>query len=159
MTKDSCTCKTCEGACKSKPGWFKFGEAEKAAEYLGLTLKEFFDKHLMVDFWKGDDASSGQDTFLLSPAVVGGTPGKMFSMNPRGVCTFLQEGLCSIHPVKPFECKQYHHNTPREKSRENHKQAMQTWMSEEARAQITELIGNEPSLPDFDIFEFMKAFA
>ena len=51
MSETSCTCEVCQSACATKPGHFMPGEAEEAAALVGLTLKEFFDLHLAVDWW------------------------------------------------------------------------------------------------------------
>ena len=58
---------------------------------MGLTLKQLFDKHLMVDFWEGENP-----IYLLCPSKIG-YDGKMISYNPRGECSLLKNGLCSIH--------------------------------------------------------------
>jgi len=48
-TRESCDCRTCQDACTRKPGWFLPGEAEIAAESLGMTLPEFFAKYLFFE--------------------------------------------------------------------------------------------------------------
>lgn len=100
-TQQSGTCSRCRAACAEKPGWFLPGEAEKAAEHLGLTMKEFFDRHLAVDWWVTDE----DDIFLLSPAVKGAPTGTEFPGDPHGTCVFFVNGQCSIHAVKPYECR------------------------------------------------------
>ena len=106
MTKlvfSSCSCESCIEKCSSSPGWFKPGEAEKVAELKGISFQELFDKFLIVDI-----AGKHRDnTRVLSPGVVGKatgrdhTPGNWIS----GQCVFLKEGQCSIHEVKPYECR------------------------------------------------------
>lgn len=49
-TKDSCKCESCQAACRQKPGWFLPGEAERVAEYLGISLEDLFRTKLAVDW-------------------------------------------------------------------------------------------------------------
>lgn len=63
--KTNCDCQNCRHLCQIKPGWFLPGEATKAAAHLGLTLQQFFEQYLTVDYWI--DGENG-DTDVLSPA-------------------------------------------------------------------------------------------
>jgi Fe-S-cluster containining protein len=96
---ESGTCDRCRSACDRKPGWFLPGEAEKTAEYLGLSLLELFREHLAVDWW-----DAVEPVFLLSPAVRGNKAGQEFPGDPTGSCVFFEEGRCRIHRAKPHEC-------------------------------------------------------
>ena len=138
-----CSCSICQGACKRKPGWFKPGEAEKVAEFLGISLKELFNNKLMVDYWLGEEDDEGgghhKDIFVLSPATVDGKPGTVFLFNPNGQCVFYgEEGLCEIHPVKPFECREMMHD---EDNAYLHKETADSWKDNK---QIGELLGEKP---------------
>jgi len=99
-----CQCDDCKSACSHRPGWFAPGEAEKAAAYLNMTLEEFFQKHLSVDYWVDIP-----NIYVLAPASDKSVKGGMYPEDPTGVCTFLKDGLCTIHTVKPYECKHYDH--------------------------------------------------
>jgi len=105
--------------CKNKPGWFKPGEAERVAEFLGLTLQQLFDQYLMPDSWELDDGN----IMLLSPSIKGKEPGRYLSW-PNGECIFLEDGACSIHPVKPYECRQAIHSIDH---REDHEVIGLSW--------------------------------
>lgn len=101
-----CTCEECIGACMSSPGWFKPGEAEKAAEYMGMSILEFFREYLIVDYWV-----SSPDILTLAP-VKENSPergGRLASFEYAfgpGRCVFLDENSrCRIHAAKPWECK------------------------------------------------------
>lgn len=96
------------------------GEAEKAAEFLGLKLKTFFRRYLAIDYW----TSNPEDIFVLSPAVKGRPPGGMFPFDPRGECVFFQKGLCEINDVKPYECRMAHHDN---KTFPHHKKVAIAW--------------------------------
>lgn len=61
---EDCTCFDCVGKC-NRPGWFLPDEVRAAAEFLGLTLKEFFDQYLVLDWWKGGDGD--EQHAVLSP--------------------------------------------------------------------------------------------
>jgi Fe-S-cluster containining protein len=135
-TEESGTCHACRGACNYRPGWFKPGEAEKAAELLGLSLSEFFQEHLAVDWWTGSSP-----VFVLAPAIAGEETGTEYPGNPRGRCIFLQaDNSCQIHDAKPFECAKYWCGAS--KSEDFHRQAAEAW--EDHQDQITELLGREP---------------
>lgn len=101
---DSCTCDECKAMCKNKPGWFKPGEAEAVAAFLGVNLQELFNTHLMPDSWELDDGSIK----TLSPAIQGRKPGE-YQYWSTGQCVFFQDGCCKIHAVKPYECRQAIH--------------------------------------------------
>lgn len=141
--RESCSCNFCVACCENKPGWFDYGEAEKAAEYLGLSLEEFFRTRLSVDAWHYD--ADMPDIFVLSPATVDGqNAGKIYGWKKRGRCTFLtKEGRCEIHPVKPSECKRACHDN-RETGQAEHHRVRDTWNNPEAQAQIGHLLGSDP---------------
>lgn len=132
---DSCTCSECQAACRYKPGWFKPGEAEAVADFLGLSLADLFRSRLMVDRWSGD-----LTLFVLSPAIVEGDAGQEFLSTTRGQCVFFQDGLCAIHPVKPFECRAMLHGQPAT----YHAETARSWASPAAQRQVRELLGREP---------------
>ena len=106
--KKSCTCKHCIECCYYKPGWFLPGEAEKVAAYLGLSVQETFDKYLAVDYWERYEDDRG-NILVLSPATTIMEPGTMYPSAPCGQCIFLRDNRCSIHEVKPYECRQTTH--------------------------------------------------
>lgn len=146
-----CKCEVCVNACKRKPGWFMPGEAERVAEFLGMTLDELFQQYLMVDYWfRGD---GGQDSiFILSPAIKGGRPGTEFPYSPYGKCMFLRDdGLCAIHPVKPHECCEMMHSDSHEMSQERHEGIAMAWDAKQHQVQITMLLGRHPETPPMTI--------
>ncbi len=147
MHKSSGVCGTCRAACDHKPGWFKPGEAEAVAQYLNVPLADLFKDKLAVDWWVGDGYDGG-DIFVLSPVVVGETAGKEFPGDPVGKCVFFQQGRCSIHPVKPYECAQA---VPCRGSKQPnfHQKAADSWNTETGQSQIRELLGREPETSDF----------
>ena len=83
----NCNCEKCKCACVNKPGWFRPGEAEGVAEYLGLTLKECFEQKLVIDYYFGEELNE-KDTFVLAPAVNGVKSGSLMPFNPMGQCIF-----------------------------------------------------------------------
>lgn len=134
-TQESGTCTTCRAGCTRKPGWFLPGEAEKAAVHLGMTLQEFFDAYLAVDWWEGEP-----DIFLLSPSIVGEDTGTEFPGNPGGACVFYKEGRCQIHEVKPFECRDFWCGSPGLST--VHHDTAHAWAAHQG--QIRGLLGREP---------------
>jgi len=51
MKKASCSCEKCKSMCLGYPGWFLPGQAKAAATHLGMSLREFFSKYLIVEYW------------------------------------------------------------------------------------------------------------
>lgn len=143
-TSESGTCHECQSACQVKPGWFLPGEAEKAADLLGMPMQEFFDRYLAVDWWEGYP----KDTFILSPAVVGESTGDMFPAAPRGQCVFYQEGQCQIHEAKPHECRQYWCGEPSGEASGRHRKVAEAWDAHQP--QITSLLGREPEAEEWE---------
>lgn len=133
---DSGTCGTCRAGCTRKPGWFLPGEAEKAAAHLGMSLQEFFDTYLAVDWWEGEP-----DIFLLSPTIVGEDAGTEFPGDPHGTCVFYKNGRCEIHEVKPFECRDFWCGNSAG-SPDVHHDTATAW--EPHQDQIRDLLGREP---------------
>ncbi len=148
MSKD-CTCDTCKGACTNKPGWFMPGEVVLVAFYLNMSIKELFETKLGIDWWAADE-----NIFVLAPATQRMTAGMEYPADPRGQCIFYENGLCSIHPVKPFECREYIHDDDKDSVNKRHKEVSVAWESEQS--QITQLLGREPEAEEPDIFKAMS---
>ena len=151
-----CNCEKCCSACTNKPGWFLPGEAERVAEFLGIDLKELFDEKLVVDYYfRGTD----KETFVLAPAITDIKPGGLMPMNPLGQCVFYKDGQCSIHDVKPSECKEYIHSDTRDAIEARHINAADTW--KDHQGQIWSLYGSIPDPKEdftvFDVLDFMKS--
>ena len=143
-TRESGTCQYCRDGCTEKPGWFLPGEAEKAAEFTGMSLPEFFRAYLAVDWW---EVSGGPDVFVLSPALVGAEPGSEFPGDPRGTCVFYKGERCRIHPVKPAECRERWRGDRGGSSL--HEDAATAW--KEHQGQVRELLGREPASAPFGL--------
>lgn len=156
MKRQKCDCDTCKGACSYKPGWLKFGDEKRIAKKMGITVKELFEKHLLVDWWQDE---KDKDYFGLSPAVTRLSAGQMFDYNPKGKCVFFENGLCNIHSVAPFECKSYIHTQKSEQSMITHKECAMSWDTPEAKKLIKELLGYEPQPIEADsIFDMFSLF-
>lgn len=148
MTRKSCQCKSCQGACSYKPGWFMPGEAEKAAALLQMPLKEFFRTKLMVDWWE-----SPTPTFVLAPAIVGHKPGHEYPGNPRGACVFFKDGKCEIHGAKPYECSMHMHTDTHELCQKRKRRVVRAW--EHKQEQIRKLLGRQPETQSYSIFDHL----
>jgi Fe-S-cluster containining protein len=147
-TQESGTCSSCRAACSHKPGWFLPGEAEKVAEYLGVTLAELFKTRLAVDWWEADH-NFDTDVFLLAPAIEDEEPGAEYPGNPRGRCVFLTDDeRCSIHAVKPHECRQHWCGEVRSQVDDRHKDVAEAWQGHQD--QIKELLGREPEAEPYE---------
>jgi Fe-S-cluster containining protein len=85
-------------------------------------------------------------------------PGGMYPFEPRGACVFYKDELCSIHPVKPFECNYHDHTTDDEEQLKEREKVVAEWR--EHQDQIKSLLGTdklEVPTPDLaDMFNFLK---
>lgn len=142
--KIDCQCNKCQGACQNKPGWFLPDEIEKAAKYLNLTVKEFFDKYLGVDWWE-----AYEKTFILAPAITRMGAGGEYPGNPKGTCVFFKDGKCSIHDVKPYECREHIHTESHEDCVIRHAFVKDQWANKDAQKKIKDLLGREPQTEEY----------
>ena len=144
-----CTCDVCLAACKHKPGWFLPGEPEKAADALGMTLREFFDQHLAVDYYTAED-----DIFLLAPAILG-CEGDLYPADPRGYCAFLKDDRCSIYSNRPHECREYIHGEEKSDIDARHALTAEAWNTHPLQLMVRKLLGREPEAESWSpsIFE------
>lgn len=150
-----CTCKTCVNACSQKPGWFTPEQIKKAAEYIKITEKEFFDKYLLIDWFQSHEKNDFEDVFVLSPSIVGESSGNMFPGNPRGTCVFFnKDKLCDIHEVKPFECSELKCSDT--DVSERHKKTAGTWIDHQKY--IEKLYGDTPYAEQTSILDSMMWF-
>lgn len=138
--KFQCQCDYCRSCCGYKPGWFLPKEAEKVAEYMNLSLKDFFNKYLGVD-WYENYGKEGKSVFVLAPATKTMRTGKLYSAKPTGECIFFVNELCKIHSIKPYECAVAGCKT---KSKKRHPMMARIWNKTEYQNQIKELLGRTP---------------
>ena len=107
----SCSCPQGVSACKNDPGRLIPEDLPRLAEFLELTAEELTTSCLVkIPISKKDGI------YALAPAK---KKGKRFIARPgtvvpdyytkeHGTCIFLDdEGLCTVHEVKPFECGAY----------------------------------------------------
>lgn len=129
-----CACAQCQSACCGRPGRFMPGEAEKAADLVGLTLEEFFAKHLAVEWWDADEVSDHTFVRLLAPAIAGKPTGALAPEDPMGRCSLLSEdGRCTIHAAKPYECRAYIHTDTYEISEARTHAIVRAWLPHQAQ--------------------------
>ena len=153
-TKESCSCAKCQAYCQNRVGWFMPDEPEKAAKYLGISLKELFNTKLAIDWWCGENGDD--NIFLIAPAIKGKETGTEFDADPRGECIFYNEkGLCDIHPAKPYECRNSSHK--KENNGINtHKKIAMVWTKHQNK--IIDLLGREPVAKSSTIFDMFGMF-
>jgi len=113
------------------------GEAERAAELLGIDLPELFRTRLAVDWYEGTP-----DIFVLAPALVDEPTGTEYPYNPEGRCVFLTiNNRCGIHAAKPFECAALGHDNGIN-LHANRDAVIAAWAQNQQ--QIVDLLGREP---------------
>lgn len=88
----ACKCTKCEHGCKYGSGAFAKGEEEQAAKAFGKPVEQFRKQYL--------EKIEKFNTTLWRPKI------KRENGKPYGQCIFFdaQKG-CTIHAVKPLECK------------------------------------------------------
>ena len=98
--------------CRSSPGWFTPGEAEAAAEQLGMAPDAFVRKFLVVDQLKVDGvavqvfAPVKLDRFGARAMPTGRQVDGLYRAL-RGVCVFFTGDGCRIYAARPYECARY----------------------------------------------------
>jgi Fe-S-cluster containining protein len=152
LMKTECDCARCQQACNHAPGWFRPGEAEKAATLLGLSLPVFFKRYLVANWWEGET-----NTFVLAPATVSAEAGREAPVNPKGTCVFYKGGRCQIHAAKPYECS---HGNPCEitdarieRYKAERVNTVKLWSKRQP--QIEQLLGHKPQGADYSFLEAM----
>ncbi len=83
-------CKQCGHCCSLGSGFLVGDDIKKIARFMKITEKELAEKYL--------DEKELFNTRLSRPKLI--TQGK-----PYGRCIFLKDKRCSIHQVKPFQCR------------------------------------------------------
>lgn len=141
-----CSCNDCKSACSHRPGWFKAGEPEKVAAYLGISLEDLFKTKLAVDWWL--EGPYENPIFLLAPGIDKIEPGTEYPADPHGVCRFYdtKKERCTIHPVKPFECREYIHGDSEPVYNGRHREAALTWDNEKGQQQVIKMLGKKPRI-------------
>lgn len=119
----SCSCEECVSSCRHRPGWFLPGEAEKVAKYLKISMKELYEKYLVMDYF------GQREIDVLSPGSLEehGHKASIGFAFRGSQCIFLNsQDRCSIYSVRPFECAVAHHGN-RHKLEGFHHWVAQQW--------------------------------
>jgi len=86
-----CSCSQCNHGCKMGSGILAEGDAEAIALFLKIDKKrlekEYLEKILLLN------------KQLLRPKLI------RKDRKPYGRCIFFRNDRCSVHPVKPLQCK------------------------------------------------------
>ncbi len=98
--------------CRSHPGRFGPGEAEKAAELLNMAPDAFVRRYLIID----EVESEGETVQVFAPVKLdrwgrpalptGGPVDKLYRAL-RGQCVFFKDNGCQIYGARPWECDAY----------------------------------------------------
>jgi Fe-S-cluster containining protein len=121
--------------CRTSPGWFAPGEAEKAAELLGMTPDAFVREYLIIDHVEVD----GVKVEVFAPVKLGrdGNPliptatraDRLYSLL-RSPCVFFNGQGCKIYGARPIECRTYVCTNPPEKNL-SHEEIGRMWLKAE----------------------------
>lgn len=107
----SCDCADCRAACTNSPGWFTPDEVLRLARHLDLSVEECFRKHLAVGVTQMSDGSQRHGV-MPHKLRDGKKPGSVWTLPELAVpgrCVFFDQGRCTIHPVRPWECARMIH--------------------------------------------------
>lgn len=104
-------CRRCSNCCR-EPGWLIPADWEIIAKRLDITQEELLQRYLVIDYLA--DKTYGY-RYVLAPVKVFqqkplAKPGQRVPWNYahlEGKCIFLKDNLCSLHPDKPVECREY----------------------------------------------------
>jgi Fe-S-cluster containining protein len=139
-----CSCAACKAACSHKPGWFRPRDIPKLAKLLRMTEAQLVRERLAIDYWA---ASPSRAVFVLAPANASCKPGEVYPFDPRGRCTFLtDDGRCSIHAAKPYECREALHSDSDDLVVSRKKRIVREWRT--AKGYLRTLLGFEPKMPE-----------
>lgn len=109
--------------CKHSPGWFAPGEAERAADHLGIDVGDFAQRYLIID-----NTMVGElRVEVFAPVKVDEQGEALEGPNARisrvyhfmtGACVFYDEPdkACRIHEARPIECRHYFCRQPQERN-------------------------------------------
>jgi len=167
--KTDCNCEKCAKLCLGRPGVFAPGEATRAAAHLGLSLKDFFDRYLAINYYV---AETGNVDFL-TPAwkpKIGSTERLLYAlgagtrledrpiedrpMNGRrvtflegftyGRCALLSEKGCTLpFELRPTECREAYacERGDEARGRAQHEAVIEEWRK--SSAELAGLAQNE----------------
>jgi hypothetical protein len=68
---------------------------------------------------------------------------------------FYEEGQCTVHGVKPFECVRSMCTDSRDEALVRHKEVAEMWNNERDQKQVRDLLGREPKIDDYSELEAM----
>jgi Fe-S-cluster containining protein len=125
-------------------------QVEALVEHLGKTVEEMLGKELAYDYW----TAYPNDIFVLAPNIEGNSE-ITYPGNPNGRCAFFKNGKCSIHEVKPFECRDYIHTNAGSDVSRRHESVAMAWKEvQDDIKQLEELreeaaYNDNPSIFDF----------
>lgn len=143
---ESCQCKTCKNACKSRPGWVKPEQAKILMEYFRVTsIRDLLGENkFAIDWWNGNDA----DILILAPNIKGNN-NIQYPKDPRGECVFFKNDKCEIHTIKPFECASFIHTDSGRAVEKRHEKVSQLW----AKSDILSDFEDEIECESFGLFD------
>ncbi len=107
-------CTRCGNCCHSQTGWLVPADLRAIAEFLNISQRQLISRYLVIDYLAQSETGY---TFVWAPVRVNEftgtplvTPGQRVPWRyseEYAPCIFWQTKGCSIHQVKPLECKLY----------------------------------------------------
>ncbi len=106
-----CCCEDCVSACNNDPGRLIPEDLYRISDFLKITVKELIKEFIVFKMYE----FKNHKIYIAAPAKLKGkrllaVPGTIvqdYYEDENGRCIFLENNLCKIHKVKPFECSAY----------------------------------------------------
>ncbi len=143
--KKNCECEVCKSYCVRRPGWFAPDQIEDLKKHFKVKdIKGLLDTgKLAIDWWEEE-----VPVLVLAPNIIGNDE-IYYPADPRSQCVFYKNGLCSIHKIKPFECRESHHDNNH--SAKLHEKAADKWRENKILEKFRDQVEVEP----MDMFSSM----
>jgi len=115
-----CDCKSCQNACKYRPGWFLPNQVADIEKFFNKPISLLLGEKLSIDWWE-------EENILILAPQLKNNDDIQYPADPRGECVFFNDNKCDIHKIKPFECAEYLHDENIIKNKERHKFVKDEW--------------------------------
>lgn len=134
----NCTCETCKIPCTTRPGWFTFRSAERAAKSFKISFHQFVKKYLSLVACEMPEEN--RIIRGLAPKIID-NPKHYTGVLDKGTCIFFENGVCKVHSEKPLECWFFDHTIPNEILIAHKKKIIDSWDNKNAQQQIAQIYG------------------
>lgn len=132
---NQCKCDKCKRCCKNIPGIPTPVDVISQAKFLKMSITDYLKKHCIIGY---RDGIFDKNILFIYPARKG-FEGKVETFSyplDRGDCTFFNNGLCDIHPVKPTECRLAFACKENQSGRKIRNNVLKSWLTDKIHPDI-----------------------